>query len=120
MKNTADGQQKIAITPFLPSQDDPGLPVHEVTATATFTRPDGTAAEARVTLFQIDGSGVIGVGVYPGPGDAGTVLRWDKGLGSAPSVVHWRAPHCADDQCGSPCGHRRGGAFGFLKRGRRQ
>lgn len=59
---------------------------------------------ARVVPFKIKETGAVGVGVYP-TSKRGTVLRWDRGLLRRPTVIHWQAPHCADDQCGSPCGH---------------
>ena len=79
---------------------------------ATFRAPDGTDLQVRITLFQVAG-GPPGVGVYfcDGNGDLarGTVLRWDAGPDADPTVIHWEAPHCADDECGKPCAHRRRG-----------
>jgi hypothetical protein len=62
--------------------------------------PPGPAVEA----YWMHGE-VLVVGVYPDE-THGTVYRWDAGLDAAPTVIHWEAPHCADDECGSPCGHR--------------
>jgi hypothetical protein len=68
----------------------------------------GASIEAKITLFELPG-GTPGVGVYP-TAASGAVLRWDHGPAADPRVVYWRAPHCGDDQCGSPCGHKRKGA----------
>jgi hypothetical protein len=74
----------------------------------TFRDPGGVELEARVTVFQVE-EGPPGVGVYFLGGDGGVVrgwvLRWDDGPDADPVVVRWRAPHCADDRCGEPCGH---------------
>ena len=36
----------------------------------------------------------------------GTVIRWDQGVDAdATFLGYWQAPHCADDECGKPCGH---------------
>lgn len=83
-----------------PERDHP----ERAEAVVMFDRPDGTAATARISLFMLE-NGRIGVGVYPTP-ERGTVLRWDDGPDADPRVIFWEAPHCADDDCGSPCGHR--------------
>jgi hypothetical protein len=62
--------------------------------------PPGPAVEA----WWMHGE-VLVVGVYPDE-THGTVYRWDAGPDAAPTVIHWAAPHCAEDQCGSPCEHR--------------
>jgi len=72
--------------------------------TAVFTNPDGSEMPVKVTFFQLGHT--IGVGVYPAA-DRGAVLRWDYGPAEIPNVIDWRAPHCPDDKCGSPCSHRR-------------
>jgi len=72
---------------------------------AMFTAADGAPLPAQITLFQL-ADGRIGVGVYPIE-TKGTVLRWDRGPDADPSVIHWGAPHCDDDKCGSPCSHKR-------------
>lgn len=82
-----------------PERDHP----ERAEAMAMFTRPDGTEATARISLFMLE-DGRIGAGVYPSR-DRGTVLRWDDGPDADPRVIFWEAPHCADDECGSPCGH---------------
>ena len=48
--------------------------------------------------------GAYGISIYPDL-DYGTVRRWDRGFRHRPTVIHWAVPHCADDQCGSPCAH---------------
>lgn len=73
--------------------------------TALFSALDGSEMPVKVTLFQLGDA--IGVGVYPTK-DNGVVLRWDDGPTADPRVIYWRAPHCADDECGSPCPHGRG------------
>ncbi len=80
--------------------------------TALFTNPDGSELPVKVTLFQL-AHGPIGVGVYPTAGN-GAVLRWDDGPEAEPTLIHWQAPHCADDQCGAPCEHRHGRNRGRL------
>ena len=95
--------QQITITAFRDVPPGSDHPRCQVTATAEFTHTDGAATRARITLFQLD-DGRIGAGVYPAA-DRGTVLRWDQGTHADPTVIYWQAPHCADDECGSPCGH---------------
>jgi hypothetical protein len=100
---TAAGQhagQQIAVTPFAAVSGDEGQPYCKVTATVQFTTA-GTVTQGRITLFQLE-DGRIGVGVYPGAGDHGTVLRWDDGPGARPTVITWRAPGHAGEECGSP------------------
>jgi hypothetical protein len=74
---------------------------------AVFTAADGSPLLVKITMFQLD-DGRIGVGVYPTESN-GVVLRWDDGPQDDPQVIYWAAPHCADDVCGSPCGHNSGG-----------
>ena len=95
--------QRISVTAFQDVPPDENPPRCRVAAVAEFTHADGTAVRARITMFQLD-DGRIGVGVYPAA-DRGTVLRWDQGTHADPAVIYWQAPHCVDDQCGSPCGH---------------
>ncbi len=73
----------------------------EVTAVFSYRGED---LPVRVRLFSLD-CRAFGVGIYPAE-DRGIVLRWDRGPDEDPAVIHWRAPHCPDDVCGSPCGHR--------------
>jgi hypothetical protein len=78
--------------------------------TAVFRDPDTLAPlEVTISLFQV--AGMIGVGVYrPDPADGepaqGAVVRWHRGR-PEPVIVEWERPHCADDQCGKPCSHRK-------------
>ena len=55
-----------------------------------------------VRLFQLS-NGTPGIGIHSK--NRGRVWRWDRGFRHRPTVIHWLAPHCADDQCGSPCAH---------------
>ena len=71
---------------------------------ALFTATDGSPLSVKITMFQL-ADGRIGVGVYPTEA-SGTVLRWDDGPQEDPLVIYWAAPHCADDVCGAPCGHK--------------
>lgn len=78
--------------------------------TAIFRHPvTGDDLPVTISLFQGRDPRHMGVGVYVTDGDGeqvrGTVLRWDKGVGEDPRVIYWERPHCAGDQCGSPCGH---------------
>lgn len=100
------GTQQITVTPFQDVPPDPDLPVQQVTATARYIHTDGTVTETRIVLFQTDDNRA-GIGFYPEE-DRGTVLRLDDGTKASPTVVPWRAPHCEEDDCGSPCRHRRG------------
>lgn len=95
-----------------PGRDHP----ERAEAMVMFGRPDGIGVAARLSLFMLE-DGRIGIGVYPSPligkgvhpsPDRGTVLRWDDGPDAEPRVIAWEAPHCADDECGSPCGHQGG------------
>lgn len=92
----------ITVTKFEPLPPDRDHP-ERAEATAMFDGPDGVVATARISLFMLD-DGRIGVGVYP-TRVRGTVLRWDSGQDADPRVIFWEAPHCAADECGSPCGH---------------
>lgn len=74
----------------------------------------GADVPVKIRLFQIDTGRVpFGAGVYmtdeAGEPQRGTVLRWDNGPAADPVVIHWEAPHCADDDCGSLCSHRKAG-----------
>jgi hypothetical protein len=89
--------------------------------TVIFTGPDGREFPVTATFFQVrvDGTGSAGFGRYPGDSIGaglyfrgtdgqkthGTVMRWDFGPGAEPTVGQWQAPHCARDECGSPCEH---------------
>lgn len=99
-----NGTERPAVTVGVPEgaiAGDQIVPCQDVIA--AFTAPDGTPGhQVKVRLFQI--GPVIGVGVYP-CGDRGVVLRWDDGPLEDPRVIYWQAPHCADDECGSPCSH---------------
>jgi hypothetical protein len=53
-------------------------------------------------VFQLSG-GEYGVGLHSK--NRGIVWRWDNGLLHKPLVVHWYAPHCDNDTCGSRCEH---------------
>lgn len=94
----------ITATPFLAMQPDAGQPRCRVACDARFTAPDGAVTTAQVVLFQLD-DGRVGVAVYPSAA-RGAVLRWDHGPATDPAVIYWQAPHCAEDQCGTPCGHQ--------------
>jgi hypothetical protein len=72
------------------------------TIKAFFDAPSGECVMVTLRLFCV--GDVFGVGIYPEP-DSGTVLRWHDGPHAKPRVIHWQAPHCEDDQCGSPCAH---------------
>jgi hypothetical protein len=83
-----------------------------VDAVVVVTQPGAEDIVIRVVLFTVDrpdGTTTVGAGIYPVP-DHGTVLRWDHGIAAEPRVIHWAAPHCADDECGSPCGHQPSGS----------
>lgn len=97
----AHGRGEITVTPFRRGPADADCLSAE--AVAQFTSASGAVTTARAVLFQLD-DGRIGAAFYP-DGDHGTVLRWDSGTGAGPVVIHWQAPHCPDDECGSPCGH---------------
>lgn len=75
----------------------------------TFNDPDFGAVRVELGTFQLDDTGAPGVHTYVLDNDGnrvrGVVVRWDNGPDVAPMIVHWRRPHCPDDQCGSPCGH---------------
>lgn len=79
--------------------------------TAVFRHPvTGADLPVTITLFQGGDPRHMGVGVYTPGADGqpalGTVLRFDDGPDAGPRVIFWERPHCADDQCGEPCGHR--------------
>lgn len=82
----------------------------EQAVTAIFRHP-ATGADLPVTITMFQDGALMGVGVYVDGEDGtpamGTVLRWDSGPGADPKVIRWERPHCADDDCGSPCGHGR-------------
>lgn len=79
------------------------------TFTAIF-QGDECDLPVEIRPFQLDDPPVVGVGTYffdhSGQRIRGTVLRWDNGLDADPTVIQWRAPHCENDECGSPCEHR--------------
>ena len=82
----------------------------EQVITAIFRHPvTGEDLPVLVTLFQNEDLRLMGAGVYmagrTGQPVRGTVLRWDAGPEEDPVIITWQAPHCADDECGSPCGH---------------
>lgn len=92
-----------------------GLPADQV-VTVVFRNPmDGSDLTVKVSAFQcLIGMDRLGIGVYVAGDDGrltqGTVLAWDSFDGSpdrTPRVIRWQPPHCADDQCGRPCSHRR-------------
>lgn len=91
-----------------------GIDSPEQSLTAIFRDPEtGADLPVTITVFQGLNPRLMGVGVYV-PGDdgkplMGTVLRWDEGTRADPRVIRWERPHCADDECGSPCGHRKRG-----------
>lgn len=93
----------VTVTPFTELPPDRDKP-RRAEGTAVFTLPDGSALQAKVSLFMLE-DGRIGAAVYPDPAH-GAVLRWDDGPQADPRVIYWEAPHCADDECDSPCGHR--------------
>ena len=88
--------------------------------TVIFTGPDGSEYPVTASFFQtrVNGTGSAGFG-YPGDSIGaglyfrredgekthGTVMRWDFGPDAEPTVGQWQAPHCTEDECGSPCGH---------------
>jgi hypothetical protein len=82
--------------------------------TAIFRHPvTGADLPVTITLFQGEDPRHMGVGVYVTDGDGedvrGTVLRWDRGVDEDPRIISWERAHCADDECGSPCSHRKRG-----------
>jgi hypothetical protein len=89
----------ISVKPHVLTPDGPSGGAQII---ASYADAGGSPLEVKIILFQLGHA--IGVGVYPTDRN-GTVLRWDHGPADDPSVIHWNAPHCADDQCGSPCGH---------------
>jgi hypothetical protein len=92
----------ITASPFTelpPSRDRP----LRVEASVVIRQPHGEPVTGAVSVFVLD-DGRIGAAFYPDP-EHGTVLRWDNGPAAGPRVIHWQAPHCPEDECGSPCGH---------------
>lgn len=95
-------------------RSEPGARSGTVSTTldAVFQAPEhGPDLPVRIRLFQFDEDGRVGMGFYfvddNGAHVRGTVLRWDHGAHTDPTVVQWQAPHCKNDDCGSPCEHRR-------------
>jgi hypothetical protein len=92
-----------------------GLPPGQV-FTVIFRNPlDGSDLTVKVSAFQcLIGMDRFGIGAYVAGDDGrlaqGTVLAWDCFDGSpdsAPRVIRWQPPHCADDECGKPCAHQK-------------
>jgi hypothetical protein len=80
--------------------------------TAIFRHPvTGEDLPVTIALFQGGDPRHMGVGVYVAGEDGedvrGIVLRWDRGVDEDPRIICWEAPHCADDECGKPCAHRK-------------
>jgi hypothetical protein len=80
---------------------------------AVFRDPaDGSDLPVTITVFQLPAvcGAQPGIGLYfndeAGQRLRGAVLRWGRGPDADPTLIHWERPHCEDDECGSPCGHR--------------